>query len=116
MHIGAACNRHAVDTLIYCSANNVDTLRDCTNTSIACIKQWYDMHTLGINTAKSNVMVASSKQRRALSGASNIDDRLCNENIKQIDCIDALPEHIEALPYGMHCLNISRPCHMECIA
>ena len=96
MHIGAACNLHAVDTLVYCSANNVDTLRDCTNTSIACIKQWYDMHTLVINTAKSNAMVASSKQRHALSGASNIDDRLGNENIKQIDCIDYLGVKLDA--------------------
>ena len=48
-----------------CSANNVDTLQECTNNSIACIKQWYDMNTLVINTAKSNVMVVSSKQRHS---------------------------------------------------
>ena len=86
MHIGAACNLYADDTLFYCSANNVDT-RDCTNNCIACIKQWYDMNQLVINTAKSNVMVVSSKQRHVLSDASNIDVRLGNENIKQIDCI-----------------------------
>ena len=43
VHIGAACNLYADDTLVYCSANNVDTLQECTNNSIACIKQWYDM-------------------------------------------------------------------------
>ena len=48
------------------------------------------MNKLIINTAKSNVMVVSSKQRHVLSGASNIDVRLGNENIKQIDCIDYL--------------------------
>ena len=73
--IGAACNLYAHDTPVYCSANNVDTLRDCTNNYIACIKQWYDMNKLVINTAKSNVMVVFSKQRDVLSGASNIDVR-----------------------------------------
>ncbi len=90
VHIGAACNIYADDTLVYCSANNVDTLQECTNNSIACIKQWNDMNKVVINTAKSNVMAVSSKQSRALSGASNIYVRLGNENIKQIDCIDYL--------------------------
>ena len=48
VHIGAACNVYADDTLVYCAANNVDALRDCTNNSIACIKQWYDMNKLVI--------------------------------------------------------------------
>ena len=90
VHIGAACNLYADDTLVYCSANNVDTLQECTNNSIACIKKWYDLNKLVINTAKSNVMVVSSKRRHALSGASNIDVHLGNENIKQIDCIGRL--------------------------
>ena len=84
IHIGAACNLYADDTLVYCSANNVDTLQECTNKSIACIKQWYDMNKLVVNTAKSNVMVVSSKQRHALSGAINIDVHLGNENIKKL--------------------------------
>ena len=29
VYIGAACNLNADDTLVYCSANNVDTLREC---------------------------------------------------------------------------------------
>ena len=96
MHIGAACNLYADDTLVYCSANNLDTLRDCTNNYIACIKQWYDVNTLVINTAKSNVMVVYSKQRHVLSGASNIDVRLGNENIKQMYCIDYLGVKLDA--------------------
>ena len=96
VHIGAACNQYADDTLVYCSANNVDTLRDCTNHYIACIKQWYDTNKLVINTAKSNVIVVSSKQRHVLSGASNIDVRLGNENLKQIDCIDYLGVKLDA--------------------
>ena len=96
MHIGAACNIYADDTLAYCFANNVDTLRDCTNNYIACIKECYDMNRLVINTAKSNVMVVSSKQRHVLSGASNIDVRLGNENLKQIDCIDYLVDKLDA--------------------
>ncbi len=88
VHIGAACrpNLYADDTRVYCSATNVDTLPDCTNNSIACIKQWYDINKLVINTAKSNVMVVSSKQRHVLSGASNIDVRLGNENIISMPC------------------------------
>ena len=39
IHIGAACNLYADDTLVYCSANNVDTLQECTNNYVACIKQ-----------------------------------------------------------------------------
>ena len=54
MHIGDACNLYADDTRVYCSANNVDTLQECTNNDVACIKQWYDMNTLVENTAKSN--------------------------------------------------------------
>ena len=96
MHIGAAWNIYADDTFVYCSANNVDTLRDCTNNYIACIKQWYDMNKLVIHTAKSNVMVVSSQQRHVLSGASNIDVRLGNGNIKQIDCIDYLGVQLDA--------------------
>ena len=94
VHIGYACNLYADDTLVYCSANNVDTLRECSNNYIACIKQWYDMNKLVINTAKSNVMVVSSKQRHVLSGASNID--LGNENIKQINCIDYIGVKLDA--------------------
>ena len=52
VHTGAACNLYADDTLVYCSANNVDTLRECTNTYIACIHQWYDLNKPVINTAK----------------------------------------------------------------
>ena len=96
MHIGTACNLCGDDTLVYWSANSVDTLRDCTNNSIACIKQWYDMNKLIINTAKSNFMVVSSKQRHVLSGASNIDVRLGNENIKHIYCIDYLGVKLDA--------------------
>ena len=96
VHIGAACNLYADDTLVYCSANDVDTLRDCTNNSIACIKQLYDMNKLVINTAKSNVMVVSSKQRHALSDASNIDVRLGNVSIKQIYCIDYVGVKLDA--------------------
>ena len=96
VHIGAACDLYADDIHVYCSANTVDRLRECTNNSIACITQWYDMTKLVINTAKSNVMVVSSKQRHGLSGASNIDVRLGNENIKQIDCIDYLGAKLDA--------------------
>ena len=48
------------------------------------------------NTAKSNVMVVSSTQRHVLYGASIIDVRLGNENIKQIDCIDYLGVKLDA--------------------
>ena len=96
VHIGAACNLYADDTLVYCSANNVDTLRECTNNYIACIKQGYNMNKLVINTANSNVMVVSSKQRHVLSGANNIDVRLGIENIKQIDCIDYIGVKLDA--------------------
>ena len=41
-------------------------------------------------------MVVSSKQRHVLSGASNIDVRLGNENIKQIDYIDCLGVTLDA--------------------
>ena len=96
IHIGAACNLYTDDAFVYCSANNVDTLQECTNNYVACIKQWYDMNTLVVNTAKSNVMVVSSKQRHARSGAINIDVHLGNENIKQIYCIDYLGVKLDA--------------------
>ena len=54
------------------------------------------MNKLVIHTAKSNVMVVYSKKRHALSGASNIDVRLGNENIKQIDCIDYIGVMLDA--------------------
>ena len=54
------------------------------------------MNKLVVNTAKSNVMVVSSKQCHALSGAINIDVHLGNENIKQIDFIDYLGVKLDA--------------------
>ena len=54
------------------------------------------MNKLVKNTAKSNIMVVSGKQRHVLYGASNIDVRLGNENIKQIDCIDYLGVKLDA--------------------
>ena len=97
VHIGAACNLYADDTLVYCSANNVDTLQECTNNYVACIKQVYDMNKLVVNSAKSNVMVVSSKQRHALSGAINIDVHLGNENIKQIDAHLTWNDQVDAV-------------------
>ena len=72
VHIGAACNLYADDTLVYCCANNVDTLQECTHNYIACIKQWYDMNKLVIDTAKSNVNDVSSMQHHVLSVASKL--------------------------------------------
>ena len=93
VHIGAACNLYTDDTLKNVSiAPPIILIRY----EIVPIIIWYDMNKLVINTAKSNVMVVSSKQRHVLSGASNIDVRLGNENIEQIYCIDYLGVKLDA--------------------
>ena len=54
------------------------------------------MNKLVVNTAKSNVMDVSSKQRHAFSRAINIGVHLGNGNIKLIDCIDYLGVKLDA--------------------
>ena len=52
MHVDlGACNWYADDTLVYCSANNVNELQECrpTQKCVTAIKEWYDNNRLVIN-------------------------------------------------------------------
>ena len=50
MHVDlGACNLYADDTLVYCSANNINELQECTHKCVTAIKEWYDNNHLVIN-------------------------------------------------------------------
>ena len=41
MHVDlGACNLYADDTLVYCSANNINELQECTQKCVTAIKEW----------------------------------------------------------------------------
>ena len=51
MHVDlGACNLYADDTLVYCSANNINELHECTQKCATAIKEWYDNNHLYNNT------------------------------------------------------------------
>ena len=50
-----ACNWYADDTLVYCSANTINELQECTHNCVSAIKEWNDNnHRLVINAPKSS--------------------------------------------------------------
>ena len=58
-----ACNLYADDTLVYCSANNINELQECTQKCVTAIKEWYDNNRLVTNASQSSIMVVTTKQR-----------------------------------------------------
>ena len=74
MHVDlGACNLYPDDTLVYCSANNINELQECTQTCVTAIKDWYDNNHLVMNASKSSIMVVTTKQRDAFNNLLNID-------------------------------------------
>ena len=62
MHVDlGACNLYADDTLVYCSANNINELQECTQKCVTAIKEWYDNNHLVINASKCSIMVVTTK-------------------------------------------------------
>ena len=52
MHVDlGACNLYADDMLVYCSANNINELQECTQKCVTAIKEWYDNNHLVINAS-----------------------------------------------------------------
>ena len=58
---------YADDTLVYCSANNINELQECTQKCVTARKEWYDNNHLVINASKSSSMVVTTKQRDTFS-------------------------------------------------
>ena len=74
MHVDlGACNLYADDTLVYCSANNINELQECTQKCVTAIKEWYENNHLVINASKSSIMVVTTKQRDAFNNLLNIE-------------------------------------------
>ena len=91
MHVDlGACNLYADDTLVYCSANNINELQECTQKCVTAIKEWYGNNRLAINASKSSIMVDTTKQREAFDNLLNIDVCLGVDRIDQSNCIDYL--------------------------
>ena len=68
MHVDlGACNLYADDTLVHCSANNINELQECKQKCVSAIKEWYDNNRLVINASKSSIMVVTTKQREAFN-------------------------------------------------
>ena len=73
MHVDlGACNLYADDTLVYCSANNINELQECTQKCVTAIKDWYDNNHLVINASKSSIMAVTTKQRDAFNNLLKI--------------------------------------------
>ena len=97
MHVDlGACNLYADDTLVYCSANNINELQECTQQFVTAIKEWYDNNRLVINVSKSSIMVDTTKQREAFDNLLNIDVCLGVGRIDQSNCIDYLGVKLDA--------------------
>ena len=89
MHVDVgACSLYADDTLVYCSANTINELQECTQTCVSVIKEWYDNNRLVINASKSSTMVVTTKQRVAFNNVLNIDVYLGADRLDQSNCID----------------------------
>ena len=100
MHVDlGACNLYADDTLVYCSANNINELQECTQKCVTAIKEWYDNNHLVINASKCSIMVVTTKQREAFNNLLNIDVCLGDDSIDsncQSNCIDYLGVKLDA--------------------
>ena len=67
MHVElGACNLYADDTLVYCSANNINELQECTQKCATAIKEWYDNNHLVINASTCSIMVVTTTERTTL--------------------------------------------------
>ena len=61
VHLGL-CKLYADDTLIYCTGNNVNELKNNMQTCVVAIPEWYDMNRFVINSTKSNAMLVTTGQ------------------------------------------------------
>ena len=97
MHVDiGACNLYADDTLVYCSANNINELQECTQKCVTAIKEWYDNNHLVINASKCSIMVVTTKQCDAFNNLLNIDVCLGADSLDQRNCIDYLGGKLDA--------------------
>ena len=62
VHLGA-CNLYADDTLVYCSGSTMSELKHNIQQCVSDFHEWYDQNKLVINTSKSSVMLATTRQR-----------------------------------------------------
>ena len=85
-----ACNLYADDTLVYFSANYMDTLQENTQKCVSSISERYDNHQLVINTSKSNIMVITTRQRAVLTNVHRIEVSHGSERLTQLECLDYL--------------------------
>ena len=87
---------YADDTLVYCSANNINELQECSQKCVTAIKEWYDNNHLVINASQSSIMVVTTKQRDAFNNLLNIDVCLGADSLDQSNCIDYLGVKLDA--------------------
>ena len=97
MHVElGACNLYANDTLVYCSANNINELQEYTQKCVTALKEWYDNNRLVINASKCSIMVVTTNQREAFNNLLNIDVCLGAYRLGQSNCIDYLGVKLDA--------------------
>ena len=87
---------YADDTLVYCSANTINELQECTQKCVSAIKERYDNTRLVSNASKSSTMVVATKQRVAFNNLLNIDVYLGADSLDQSNCIDYLGVKLDA--------------------
>ena len=85
----AVCNLYADDVLIYCCGKNVSDVNEKLQSSLCCIKEWYDRNLLVVNASKSSTMLVTTRQREALlSGEMHLF--LGEDELQDVDCCDYL--------------------------
>ena len=104
----AVCNLYADDVLIYCSGEDVKGLNDNLQSSLNCVKQWYDNNLLVVNASKSNSMLITTRQKEMFLDC-DMELFLGDAKLEHVDCCNYLGLYIDKnLNWGDYVDSLSK--------